>query len=72
MDDKIAYEARALNRDPRISALINTAYTSEIYLGWYCAYNVLQERLFTIYSMEGMTRDMYNVLDRALRACYNK
>jgi hypothetical protein len=71
MSDRIAYEARAINRDPIIGALINTCFTSEAYSSWYIAYNVTAERLFTIYSMEAISTALYNALDLALRAVYN-
>lgn len=71
MSDLIAYEARELNRDPRCGFLINSVYNNPAYLTWNGSVIAMTERIYTIYCMERISLDMYNVLDRALKACYN-
>ena len=71
MNELLAYEARELNRDPRRGALINVCFCEPSFFDYRYSYMILQERLFTIYSMEGMSKDMYNALDMALKAAYN-
>lgn len=68
MQEMIAYEARKLNRDPKLGNLINDCFVltdyDEIYV-------YMWQRIYTIYMMEQITTDLYLALEIALDAFYN-
>lgn len=68
MQEMIAYEARKLNRDPKLGGIINncfnnfTHYIHEPEINW--------TRIHTIYMLELITTDLYLALEKALEAIY--
>lgn len=68
MQEMIAYEARKLNRDPKLGNLLNDCFMITDYddLNVY-----MWQRIYTIYMLELITTDLYLALEKALEAFYN-